>query len=382
MVEMLRIFFLTTMILPLLIFGLYGSIIVLYSRKSKKNHKRPSKYFPNVTVVVPTHNEEHIISEKIENILNSNYPKEQLELIFVDDSEDATSDIIQKYSETNPSIKLIKFAERKGYSPSMMAGSKSAKGEIIVLTDAHSFFDEKTISNLVRNFEDSSIGAVTGTSTILNPGDEVAKSENLYLKLYNKMRTAETNMDSTFWFKGEAAAVRKIIINDIEESNATFDTTVALYSRKKGYRSIFDSEVHFYEYAPKTHSDHIKQKTIRAANIIKILFLFKEFIFNPKYKKFGTIIFPMNFLMVIITPLLIFLNLIFLIFLTILDTNYAGPIIGIYLISALTLLIFFRTVFETFVKFTYLLLKALYQIIFTRIEHDKVEKVMSTRKAP
>jgi hypothetical protein len=35
-----------------------------------------------------------------------------------------------------------------------------------------------------------------------------------------------------------------------------------LFVRQKGYKAIFDPEAKFYEYAPKTRNDRIKQKTI------------------------------------------------------------------------------------------------------------------------
>jgi len=374
--------FLLTAIIPILVFGIYGIIILKYGKNIKQNKNEESKELPLVTVVIPTHNEEHIITKKIENIFNSNYPMEKLELIFVDDSTDKTNTIIAELSKNNSTIKLIHFEERKGYSPSMLIGSQAAKGEIIVLTDAHSFFDENTILNLVKNFDNPNIGAVSGTSTIMNPEGEVAKSENLYLTLYNKMRTAESNLDSTFWFKGEASAVRKNLIEDLLECNATFDTTVALYVRQKGYHSVFDPTVHFYEYAPTTHSDHVKQKTIRAANIIKILFYFKHMIFNKKYDKFGTIIYPANFFMVVLSPLFILSNIVLLIPMTIFNNDLTIYIISIYFIIITLIIIIKKSLMITFIEFTYSLLKALFQILFTKIEHDKVEKLMSTRKAP
>lgn len=371
--------------MPIFIFGLYGIIIFFYSKKVKIEQLEIEKneniqFYPYVTVVVPTHNEESIISKKIENLLNSNYPKTKLEIIFVDDSDDFTSLIIQKYSKKFPFIHLIKFHERKGYSPSMIVGCKAAKSEMIVLSDAGSFHDDQTISNLVRHFQNPKIGAVTGNNVILNVDEEIGKSENLYLKMYNTMRTAETNMDSTFWFKGEASAVRKNLIADFEKCNATFDTAVALLIRQKGYKTIYDPQAKFYEYAPRTHSERVKQKTIRAASLIKILFQFKTMFFKPRYGKFGFIILPMNFAMLLITPIAILTGIIFLIILTFFDFAFSSILWSIMGIILILLLIFSKILLFTFLEFTYSLLKALYQIFFTTKTHDMIETVKSTRR--
>ena len=380
LIEILHILFFLSILTPFFIFGVYGVIILYYGKKSCEKNNLNNFILPFVTIVVPTHNEESIISKKIENLMNSNYPKEKLELIFVDDSDDSTSEIIKMHAKNISIIRLIKFKERKGYSPSMLEGCKAAKGEIIVLTDAHSFFDEKTILNLVRNFRNQNIGAVTSRSSIMNINENVALSENLYMDLYNKMRVAETNLDSTFWFKGEASAIRKNIIEDLEECHATFDTAVAIYARKKGFKSIFDPEVKFYEYAPRVRSERIKQKTIRAANILKIIFYFKEMMFNPRYGRFGMIILPMNFAILIIAPLAMLSSLVLLVTLTFLDFYFSIYFWGIIGLVSLFIFIFYKQLLNNLFDLTYSIIKALYQILFTRIEHDKIEKIMSTRK--
>ena len=44
------------------------------------------------------------VSKKIENLLATNYPKEKLEIIFIDDSTDSTPKIIQEFTEKYPFI--------------------------------------------------------------------------------------------------------------------------------------------------------------------------------------------------------------------------------------------------------------------------------------
>ena len=113
--------------IPVLIFGVYGTIIIYYN-KAKKTHfegslsNQNTAYEPIVSVIVPTHNEKAIISKRIENFLESNYPKEKLEVIFVDDSDDSTPAIIEEYSKKHPYIHLLRFNQRMGYSPSLIAG--------------------------------------------------------------------------------------------------------------------------------------------------------------------------------------------------------------------------------------------------------------------
>ena len=387
MIEILRALLFLSFGIPILIFGLYGGI-TLYYGELKKNEREGtnkrnenSKFEPAVSVVVATHNEEKIVSKKIENLLCSNYPREKLEIIFVDDSDDSTPKIIQEYSKRSPNIRLIRFNERVGYSPSMIAGCKAAEGEIIILNDAGSFIDAEAIPNLVAHFQTPNVGVVTGKDVILNLEEEVGRSENLYQKIYNFLRVAETNMDSTFYIKGEATAVRKDLIKDLDMCSETFDTTIGLFVRRKGYKIVYDPEVKFYEYTPQTHSGRITQKTIRAANLVKVLWRFRDMMFKRELGRYGWVILPMNFAMLVVAPLALLVGFTFLIALTFFDLSFSA-IIWVPLGSVfLFFLIFSRHFILTFLEFEYSLLKALYQLVFTKRTHDKIDKVISTRRS-
>ena len=384
--EILRALLFLSFGVPVLIFGLYGGITLCYGKLKKNEQKETNernekvKFEPFVSVVVPTHNEEMIVSKKIENVLASNYPSEKLEIIFADDSDDSTPEIIQEYSKKSTNIRLIRFHKRMGYSPSMIAGCKAAKGEIIVFNDAASFLDAQAIPNLVAHFKSSNIGVVTGKDMILNVDDEIGKSENLYQKMYNFLRTAETRMDSTFYIKGEATAVRKDLIKDLGMCSETFDTTVGLFVRQKGYRIVYDPRVKFYEYTPSTHSERTKQKTIRAANLVKVLWRFRHMMFKREYGKYGCVILPMTFAMLVIAPVAILAGFLLLIVLTFLDLSFSAIVWGVLGSAFLFFLIFSRHFTFTFFEFEYSLLKALYQVVFTRRTHDKIDKVISTRR--
>jgi cellulose synthase/poly-beta-1,6-N-acetylglucosamine synthase-like glycosyltransferase len=384
----LRVIVLFCLGFPLVVFGLYGSIIIYYNKFKKSTIERAVEnnketfYEPNVTFVIPTHNEGFFISKRIENLLDLDYPQEKLELIFVeDDSDDSTPEIILDYAKKYSSLHLIRNEERKGYSPSMIAGVKAATGEIIILGDAGSLTDSHAVQNLVVHFKDPNVGAVTGKDIILNSDEDVGKSEKLYLRIFDFLRTAESKIDSTFFVKGEATAVRSCLVKDLENCFATFDTAVGLFLRQKGFKTIYDPTVKFYEYAPLTHADRIKQKTIRAANLIRILFSFRHLLFNRKYKKYGLIILPMNFAMLVIAPSTILIGLLFLVTLTFFEFTFSAIIWGIIGLTLLFSLLFSRTLLRTFLDFEYSLIKALYKIVTSKNVLDKIEKVESTRRS-
>jgi cellulose synthase/poly-beta-1,6-N-acetylglucosamine synthase-like glycosyltransferase len=382
LIELLHASLFLTLAIPTLIFGSYGLILLYYHRTQEKRDEYgvDTVFEPLVSVVTATHDEEMVIAKKIENVLASNYPSDKLELIFVDDSNDSTPQKIREFSQKYPNIHLIRFEERMGYSPSMIAGCKEANGEIIVLNDAGSFLDKEAIPTLVSHFSDPKIGVVTGNDVLMNTNESSGKSESLYLKFLDFQRTAETKMDSVFIIKGEATATRKNLISDIKNCGETFDSTVGIYVRQKGYKVVYDPNVKFNEYAPSTHDGLVKQKTIRAANLIKVLWRFKHLMFKPKLGKYGSIILPMNFAMLTVAPIAIMLGLTLLVIMPLFDL-YLSSIIWSALGSIfLFLLLFRRNLIATVFGLEYSLLQALYQTIFIKKTHDKIDKVASTRR--
>ena len=91
-----------------------------------------------VSVVIPIRNEENYIDLFIKSVLKQDFPKENLELIFVDGmSDDKTLDILKSYKRTYDFINI--YANyNKTVQHALNIGIKNAKGDIIVRMDVHS----------------------------------------------------------------------------------------------------------------------------------------------------------------------------------------------------------------------------------------------------
>jgi len=373
---------------PAGLFGAYGLILLYYYRFRTPIYERPSHNLvadttePHVSIVLPTHNEELVIKKRIDNLLSLTYPQDKLEVVFVDDSTDSTSDVIRDYMKRFPQIRLVRFDERMGYSPCLIAGCRAAKGEVVVLAEASSFMHQGAIRQLASDLRNPSIGMITGNDILLNRDDKAGRSEALYLKILDFVRRGESNMDSTIFMKGEAAAVKKDLIGDLqalESCPGTADTGIALLVRKRGYRTIYDPRVQFYEYAPTGHGERIRQKVTRGANLIKVIWHFREMFFGRKYGKFGLVTLPMIFAMLTFAPVSLLAGVLFLALLT-MTSPATYYMIWIIIVSFFSLaLLYSRPLVYAVLESEYSLLKALYEILLVRKTHDKIEKIVSTR---
>lgn len=120
-----------------------------------------------ISIICPIYNEEKYIDSCINSILQQDYSKNDLEVLFVDGmSSDKTRKIISGYSSKYPFIKVLDNPLRI-VPPAMNIGIRAAKGDIIIRLDAHAIYPERYISELVSNLKKLSADNVGGVCRTL-----------------------------------------------------------------------------------------------------------------------------------------------------------------------------------------------------------------------
>ena len=124
-----------------------------------------------LSVICPIYNEEKFIAKCIDSILAQDYPKDDLEVIFVDGmSKDCTREIVAEYIEKYPFIRLIDNPDRI-VPPAMNIGIKASVGDIIVRLDAHAVFPQNYLLELVKNLHELDADNVGGVCRTLPIND-------------------------------------------------------------------------------------------------------------------------------------------------------------------------------------------------------------------
>ena len=119
-----------------------------------------------VSVICPVFNEEAFIEACLLSIIEQDYPQDAMEILFVDgNSTDHTADIIRRYMEDYPFIKLINNPERI-VPYALNRGLQAAKGEVIMRLDGHCTYPTNYISELVKylyQLDADNVGGVWNT---------------------------------------------------------------------------------------------------------------------------------------------------------------------------------------------------------------------------
>ena len=126
-----------------------------------------------ISVICPIYNEEKYIGRCIESIMQQDYPKEDMEVLFVDGmSKDRTREIIASYQSKCPYLRVLDNPHQI-VPPAMNIGIREAKGDIIVRLDAHAFFPENYFSVLVKNLKELNADNVGGVCRTLPVNETV-----------------------------------------------------------------------------------------------------------------------------------------------------------------------------------------------------------------
>jgi cellulose synthase/poly-beta-1,6-N-acetylglucosamine synthase-like glycosyltransferase len=312
-----------------------GSLLVLFYSSYygftliKSREKRSKKeYSTTISIVVPVYNEEKTIERKLENLNQQDYTGD-MEIVVIDSgSVDTTLQLVRKAAKNTP-MKVIEQKERKGKASALNMAFPQCSGDIVVMTDADALWEKTTLREAINNFSDPSVGAVTGRQILLNPDQtSTTKIEKTYRNFYEILRIGESVIDSTPIFHGEISCYRKNLLEPVSEDSMADDSELAVKTRKKGFRSIYDPDTIFYEYAPPTQESRYIQKVRRGQGLLQLFLRQWKMLFNRKYGKFGLIVYPAEFFMHVVSPVVVFMFVALLIWNAFLNV-YVGYVVGI-----------------------------------------------------
>ncbi|GMX58060.1 MAG: hypothetical protein YFSK_3950 [Candidatus Yanofskyibacterium parasiticum] len=122
---------------------------------------------PFVSVVIPCRNEEKFIAKCLNLLMLQDYPESRLEVVIVDGmSTDKTREIVSGYAKKNPRIRMIDNPQK--ITPhALNIGIGQARGEIIMLPGAHSFYSPNYVSVCVSKMDEFGADVVSGVSRVI-----------------------------------------------------------------------------------------------------------------------------------------------------------------------------------------------------------------------
>lgn len=203
---------------------------------------RKADVTPRVSVVIACHNEQSNIAARIKNLSDCDYPRNLVEIVIVSDgSTDRTAEIAR--GQASGRDRVLAYDEQKGKAIALNVGVEIATGEVIVFADARQSFEPGAIKELVANFADPRVGAVSGELLLDGCGSSsVGEGVGLYWKYEKWIRKSESRAGSTIGATGAIYAIRRELWRPLPESTILDDVYTPMRIALGGRRVVFEEK--------------------------------------------------------------------------------------------------------------------------------------------
>lgn len=197
-------------------------------RRTTPAPPHPARW-PRVTVQLPLRNEFYTAARVIEAAAAFDYPREELEIQVLDDSDDQTvgvvDDVVNRLRSTGVDIVAIRRATPIGFKAGALAfGLAQAKGEFIAIFDADFVPSPDFLQRTIPYFADPAVGLVQGRWEHRNRNESwfTALQARVLDGLMVVEQTAKSSASVPLQFNGTGGIWRR---RAIEESGGwTFDS--------------------------------------------------------------------------------------------------------------------------------------------------------------
>lgn len=270
-------------------FFLFPKLTLLLGKILKKEITRDENYEPNISLFIPAYNEETVIAKKIENVLSLDYPTEKLEILICSDcSSDKTGEIVNEYVTKYPQITFNDYRERSGKTGMINKAVPTAKGEIMVMTDANTMYEKDALRKIVSSFSSDEIAAVLGEVQLFVPEEGTGLEKEVNYRAFEaKIKYIEGLFGAGMGAFGGFYAFRKERFVPLP-ANAYSNDDFLIPTRfvSQGYNVTFDNEAISHEETGTTVDEEFGRRVrIGAGNFQSFSFLLP--MLNPfKFSRF------------------------------------------------------------------------------------------------
>ena len=263
---------------------------LLMSRK--REFVRPEQRFSgSLTILLPVWNEANVLTQKLDNLMETCQEFEPHLVIIDSASTDASVSIVEGWNgqDAFASYTLLRMEQRKGKTAAVKQAlehiNQTIATDLVLMTDADALFETDTVAKLMHWFSDSTIGCVGASPKRLGQRTEEAE----HRALFSMVRTMESKFDSTPFLEGSCMMWRREAL-DVEELNVRSnadDAQIATNVRINGLRTIQDSDAYFIDHAPFQRKEHTRQKVRRAQGLQRHLLRQRKHWFNRRHGRFA-----------------------------------------------------------------------------------------------
>ena len=254
---LILLFGMATLVLAWTLFAYFLLIWFIGLFRSSEEPAFPDAW-PRLSIVVPTYNEMAQIADKVANLRRLDYPRELLEVVFVDGgSTDGTVEWLER--EVHEDGFRVERSPRGGKIQQINHVLPSLTGEIIVNTDADALLEEDAARWLVA--EMASDPDVWLVGAYCRPADNAYRIDRYYWDAQNKARFMEARAGTTSIVVAPCYAFRRGLIDQFPDDVVADDIYIAFMCHLNGKSALYSRHARAVELRnPRDLSEFLPHK--------------------------------------------------------------------------------------------------------------------------
>ena len=175
----------------------------------------PLAEYPQVSIIVPCHNEGRDIGDTVAYLLASTYPNFDI-LLVNDGSGDETREILEALAEQHAKIRVIHLAHNQGKAVALTTASLMTPAQYLCCIDADALLDPEALTWLMAHFRSPRVGAITGNPRVRNRLTLLGRLQRgEFSSIVGLIKRAQRTYGRIFTVSGVVACFRKAALHDV-----------------------------------------------------------------------------------------------------------------------------------------------------------------------
>lgn len=213
-----------------------------------------------ITVIVTSYNEPRSTLRAVKTLLQQRIKKDY-KIIVVDPFPEVETLLNKELADKNVEF-FLDPGEGKGYALNLLFQERSTGNpeDIFVLTDGDVYVSKDAINELIKPFEDKTLGCTTGRPVPTDStGTKYEYWSEIAFKRIHQVRKRLSRQKKFFECSGYLFAIRDGVLLEFP-TNTSEDSIIPFLFWKKGYRIAYAEKAEVYVKNPNNWNDWFNQK--------------------------------------------------------------------------------------------------------------------------
>jgi cellulose synthase/poly-beta-1,6-N-acetylglucosamine synthase-like glycosyltransferase len=269
----LEITFWSLLFLIVYAYVLYPALLGVLARLRRRQNTVRKPLMQPVSIVVAAYNEAAWINRRLDELTEmlaaSGVPGEII--VVSDGSTDDTAAIARSHCG-HQLVRVVESISNRGKAAALNRGCALARNDILIFADARQTWSPGALVQLLKNFSDPSVGAVSG-DLILQERPGVMAGVGLYWRYEKWLRKQESTVHSTIGVTGAICAVRRELFQPVPPGTLVDDLYWPLQVVMQRYRVVHDSRAQAFDRLPERTRDEFRRKVRTLSGNFQLLAL-------------------------------------------------------------------------------------------------------------